>query len=155
MGLGHRMLQPSPNLLLKSFMLTGVKAALFLLLKCSLLNCRKWLHKKLFHTPAAKLYFCPGSHHTVCQCSARHLLLGLLPSPQVSVWNQSCERWLWSYNNFISWILHHSVSSGPVGTVVFSGNLLLWKGAHPMLPSKNSDFAPFHFLPLYPFHFPV
>lgn len=42
--------------------------------------------------PAAKLCFCPGSHHTICQCSARHLLLGSMPSPQDSSWYQSCER---------------------------------------------------------------
>lgn len=39
---------------------------------------------------------------------------------------------LWSSNNFIFWILHHSLSSAPVGTTVFSGKLLLWKGAHPV-----------------------
>lgn len=92
MGLGHRMLQPSPDLRLKWIVFTGVKAALLLLPKCSPLDCRKWVHKKLFCLPAAKLYFCPGSHHTICQHCARHLLLGLLPSPQDSVRNQSCER---------------------------------------------------------------
>lgn len=86
------MLQLSPNLHLKSFVLTGDKAALFLLPKCSPLDCRKQVHKILFCMPAAKLHFCPGSHHTICQCRARHLLLGLLPSPQDSVQNQSCER---------------------------------------------------------------
>lgn len=87
-----RMLQPSPDLHLTLFGLTGVKAAMFLLPKPSPQDCIKWLHKKLFHMPAAKLCFCPGYHHIICQCSARHLLLGLMPNPQDSVWNQSCER---------------------------------------------------------------
>lgn len=117
------MLQPSTDLHPKSFVLTGVRAALFLLPKYSPLDCRKWVHKKLFCMPAAKLHFCPGFHHTICQCGARHLLLGFLPSPAgLSVKPKLWKMQLWSYNNFICWILHHSVSSRALETSVFSGN---------------------------------
>lgn len=82
-------------------------------------------HKELLHIPAAKLYFCPGSHHTICQ-SARYLLLGLPPNPAgISAKPKLWKIQLWSYKNFIFRILHRSVSSGAVGMAVFSGNVLL------------------------------
>lgn len=90
-----------------------------------------------------------SSHYMSMQCKTSAAGLDA-KSTRLSVKPKLWKMQLWNYNNFIFWILNPSVSSEPVGTIAFSGNILLWKGAHPVLAGRNSDlllFISFLFIP--------